>query len=215
MLSTCTLRAPAVCCTYTAAHLFHCSATAAAAARTTWTPTSPPRASSPTCATCLTCGTWWWTCRVRPRYCCCVSFVRQQHCSLAAVHYNVCAMHCQEQRSRAASLQGVATCSAQHGHLGLLYFARTCLLGWWVAKYFAHRLYKDAISTYIQSCASSSNSGPETPAQSLLCWSLAAGVLEEHLQTTAETGKAALVKTAQGIAQTPGQIYQMLGGQAG
>jgi hypothetical protein len=39
-------------------------------------------------------------------------------------------------------------------------------------------------------------------------------VLEEHLQTTAETGKAALVKTAQGIAQTPGQLFQMLGGQA-
>jgi hypothetical protein len=37
------------------------------------------------------------------------------------------------------------------------------------------------------------------------------GVLEEHLQTTAETGKAVLKQTAQGLAQTPTQIFQMLG----
>eukprot|EP00878_Enallax_costatus_P003177 GHUV01003377.1.p2 GENE.GHUV01003377.1~~GHUV01003377.1.p2 ORF type:complete len:431 (+),score=84.39 GHUV01003377.1:242-1534(+) len=39
------------------------------------------------------------------------------------------------------------------------------------------------------------------------------GVLEEHLQTTAETGKAALVKTAQGLAQAPTQLLQVLQGQ--
>lgn len=38
-----------------------------------------------------------------------------------------------------------------------------------------------------------------------------AGVLEEHIQTTAETGKAVLKQTAQGLAQTPTQIFQMLG----
>jgi hypothetical protein len=37
------------------------------------------------------------------------------------------------------------------------------------------------------------------------------GVLEEHLNTTAETGKAVLKQTAQGLAQTPNQIFQMLG----
>lgn len=37
------------------------------------------------------------------------------------------------------------------------------------------------------------------------------GVLEEHLQTTAETGKAVLKQTAQGLAQTPGQLFNMLG----
>jgi len=37
------------------------------------------------------------------------------------------------------------------------------------------------------------------------------GVLEEHLQTTAETGKAVLKQTAQGLAQTPTQLFQMLG----
>jgi len=42
-----------------------------------------------------------------------------------------------------------------------------------------------------------------------------ADVLEEHLQATAETGKAALKKTAQGLVQTPTQLFQMLGGQGG
>lgn len=37
------------------------------------------------------------------------------------------------------------------------------------------------------------------------------GVLEEHIQTTAETGKAVLKQTAQGLAQTPTQLFQMLG----
>ncbi|KAF8072632.1 hypothetical protein HT031_000292 [Scenedesmus sp. PABB004] len=41
------------------------------------------------------------------------------------------------------------------------------------------------------------------------------GVLEEHLQSTAETGKAALVKTAQGLVQTPGTLFQMLGAGGG
>lgn len=40
-----------------------------------------------------------------------------------------------------------------------------------------------------------------------------ADVLEEHLQTTAETGKAALVKTAQGLVQAPTQLLQVLQGQ--
>ena len=75
----------------------------------------------------------------------------------------------------------------------------TVLQGWWACFAQHHG------STHLQQYQASANS--------MVVSACVTGVLEQHLQTTAETGKAALVKTAQGLAQAPTQLLQVLQGQ--